>query len=45
MHSPASSEFFSKCILPEIVGMYYIHPGCEAQVIPSSSTSSGDEDE
>ena len=44
MHS-ASSEFFSKCILPEIVEKYHTHPGCEAQVIPSSSTSSGDEDE
>lgn len=40
-----SSEFFSKCILPEIVGKYYTRPGCEAQAIPSSSTSSGDEDE
>lgn len=41
----ASSEFFSKCILPEIVGKYYTRPGCKAQAIPSSSTSSGDEDE
>ena len=40
----ASSEFFSKCILPEIVGKYYTSPGCEAQAIPSSSTSSCDED-
>lgn len=41
----ASSEFFSKCILPEIVGKYYTRPGCEAQAIPSSSTSSDGEDE
>ena len=32
----ASSEYFSKCILPGIVGKYYTRPGCEAQAILSS---------
>ena len=40
-----TTEFFSKCILPQTIGKYYTCPGCEAQAIPSSSTSSGDEEE
>ncbi|RMX50026.1 hypothetical protein pdam_00002868, partial [Pocillopora damicornis] len=35
-----SSELFSKCILPEIVGKCYTCPECEAQASPSSSTLS-----
>ena len=41
----AASEFFSKCILPEIVGKCYTRPVCDIQAIPPSSTSSGDEGE
>ena len=41
----AASEFFSKCILPEIVGKCYTRPACDVQAIPPSSTSSRDEGE
>lgn len=40
-----ASEFFNKCILLEIVGKWYTRPGCEVQALPSSSTSSDDEDQ
>ena len=41
----AATEFFSKCILPEIVGKCYTQARCGAQAIPPLPISSGDEDE
>lgn len=41
----AATEFFSKCILPEVVGKCYTQARCGAQAIPPSLISSGDEDE